>query len=161
MPEDAALERMCRLPVADVREFEAYVSEVASMAGEMKESVLGFEFFEAAELHSKSADHSVKKAMEWIERGGVAAESTEIRWAVERRCMYWAAVAMIDARIDARVGVVGPGGVTSAAPKATMTETTGPKTTTKMADKMVAAEMASIECSEMLPKVIERPIDRA
>jgi hypothetical protein len=50
MPEDAAFERMSRLPFADVRDFETYAFEVGITARELKESVLGFGILEVALL---------------------------------------------------------------------------------------------------------------
>jgi hypothetical protein len=172
MPNDAAFERMCKIPFADLREFGAYIHEVAATAKDLKESLAGVRFFEVAEFQSKIAEDSTRKAFEWIERGGAAVEVTEIRWAVERKCMYWAAVALMKARIDVGLG----GGIsasqaarmadeakaeakTKMLDKTSMTDRTSPKYKAKMADRRTVAETTSTEGSEMLPKVYQRPID--
>jgi hypothetical protein len=75
--------------------------------------------------------------------------------------MYWAAVAMMDARLDARVDEMGPGGALSTARKTDVADKTGPEEKTKRADRTIVAETTGTECSEALPRVYQRPIDGA
>jgi hypothetical protein len=94
---DWAFTLMSWMPFAEVRDFRKYVDEVKVAAEDLDDSTLGFGFFEAAAVDCRRARESVGKAT-----GGIvdkAAQVSEIRWVIERKCMYCAAIDMMDARI--------------------------------------------------------------
>jgi hypothetical protein len=88
---------MLTIPFADVRDFKDYVGEVNDLAENLNDSMRGFGFFDAAEPHCRRAMESVRIAFGRIVPGSAETEMAEIRWAVERKCMYWAAVTMMKA----------------------------------------------------------------
>jgi hypothetical protein len=90
---------MFRIPFADVRDFKGYVNEVNEQAENLNNSMRGFEFFDVAEPDCRRAMESVRISFGRTVPGSAETEMAEIRWAVERKCMYWAAVTMMEARI--------------------------------------------------------------
>jgi hypothetical protein len=86
-----------RIPFGDVRDFKEYVQEVNDLAENLNDSMRGFGFFDVAEPPCRRAMESVRIAFGRIVPGSVETEMAEIRWAVERKCMYWAAVTMMKA----------------------------------------------------------------
>jgi hypothetical protein len=100
---------MFRIPFADVRDFKGYVNEVNEQAENLNDSMRGFGFFDVAEPDCRRATERLRVAYDGIVPGSAAAELAEIRWAVERKCMYWAAVTMMKARIGEDAHVGGPG----------------------------------------------------
>jgi hypothetical protein len=140
MPEDAAFERMSRLPFADVRDFETYTFEVGITARELKESVLGFGILEVALFHSKGAENYIRDISSRTKWGGTVAQDKEIWWAVERKCMYWAAVAMMEARLEARVDDVSPDRGSGTARKTGIADKTSQEGGTKRANRAAGAE---------------------
>jgi hypothetical protein len=90
---------MFRIPFADVRDFKGYVNEVNEQAENLNDSMREFGFFDVAEPDCRRATERLRVAYGGIVPGSATAELAEIRWAVERKCMYWAAVTMMEARI--------------------------------------------------------------
>jgi hypothetical protein len=75
---------------------------------------MGFGLFEQAELDCRCAKESVGKATDCIIVNDIVvdfvrAQMAEIGWMIERKCIYWAAAAMMDAQIEeaGRAGVPG------------------------------------------------------
>lgn len=99
MPDDMIFRRMSLIFFDKVRDFKKYVFAVDTEAGDLEDSTRGFGFFKAAALDWTSALDSVRKAASKAESGSAKVEMAEIVWAVERKCMYWAAVDMMRARI--------------------------------------------------------------
>jgi hypothetical protein len=110
LPGDSAFDRMSHMPFAEVRDFQKYVDEVNAVVYQLSNMTLGVGFFEAAAVDCKRAQESADKATMSIALEVARAQMVEIRWAVERKCMYWAAVAMMNARIDSRVDDTGHAG---------------------------------------------------
>jgi len=108
---DLAFARMSWMPFAEIRDFQKYVNEVDVAAEDLGDSTFGFGVLEAAAVDCRRARGSVGKTADGILKGGVeAAQLAEIRWVVERKCMYWAVVAMLDARIEEAGRAEGSGG---------------------------------------------------
>ena len=99
MPENRVSTWISRIPFADVRDFKECIYEVIDLAERLKDSTIGFGFFEVVEPVCRRATESVRISFGRIVPEIGKAEMVEIRWAVERECMYWAAVTMIRARI--------------------------------------------------------------
>ena len=101
--------QMFRIPFADVRDFKDYVGEVNDSAENPNDSVRGFGFFDVAGTDCRRAMNYLRLAYGWIVPESAAAEMAEIRWAVERKCMYWSAVTMMKARIGEAARARGSG----------------------------------------------------
>jgi hypothetical protein len=134
------LSRTSRLPFADMRDFETYAFEVGIAARELRESVLGFGILEVALFHCKGAENYMEEISSGTKWGGTIAQEREIQWAVERKCMYWADVEMMDARLDARVDDLGPGGASGTVRKTGMAVKTSPEGETKRANRAAGVE---------------------
>jgi hypothetical protein len=91
--------QMFRIPFPDVRDFTDYVGEVIDLAENLNDSVRGFGFFDVAGTDCRRAMDYLRVAHGGIVPESAAAEMAEIRWAVERKCMYWSAVTMMRARV--------------------------------------------------------------
>lgn len=101
LPGDQVFPRMSWIPFAEDRSFQKYVDMVNVLAEDLDDSASGLGFFEAAAVECRRARESVGKATDDVVKGGAeAAQMVEIRWFIERKCMYWAAVAMVDARLE-------------------------------------------------------------
>ena len=113
LPGDTAFSWMFWIPFGETRDFQRYVKEINTAAEELDDSTMGFGFFEQAELDYRCAKESVGKATDCIIVNGIVvdvvkAQMAEIGWMIERRCMYWAAAAMMDARIEEAGRAGGP-----------------------------------------------------
>lgn len=100
---------MCFIPFAEVRDFDRYVYEVVSMAEDWQDSVSGLGFFAASEPDCRRALEGLSTVRDQAVGGSAETEMAEIWRAVERKCMYWAAVTIMDARIG-EVGHAGGSG---------------------------------------------------
>lgn len=111
---DIAFSWMSWIPFCEIRDFQKYVKGVNTAAEELVDSTMGFEFFEQAGLDCRCAKESVGKATDCIIVNDIVVDvvkvqMAEIGWMIERKCIYWAAAAMMDARIEeaGRAGVSG------------------------------------------------------
>ena len=94
-----------KIPFADVTDLQTFAHATKAVAGELANSVSNFDAIRGARSSLKRAAEVLETVAEDIARGGARAEMKEVCWAVERKCMYWDAVAMMDARIG-KVGRV-------------------------------------------------------
>jgi hypothetical protein len=92
--------------LADIRDLRTFVDTSLLLTKELENSMSNSGALQHLILHYRYAAEGLKVIVKSLTRGGADAEMMEIRWTVERNCMYWDAVAMMDARIG-EVGHVG------------------------------------------------------
>ena len=85
--------------LADIRDLRTYVDTSLLLTKELENSMSNCGALQHLTLHYRYAAEGLKVVVKNVARGGADAELMEIRWTVERKCMYWDAVAMMDARI--------------------------------------------------------------
>ena len=95
----AAFEPAPRIPFADVTDLQTFARATKAVADELANSVSNFDAIRGARLSLKRAAEVLETVTKDVTRGGARAKMKEVFWAVERKCMYWDAVAMMDARI--------------------------------------------------------------
>jgi hypothetical protein len=101
-----ALDPAPTIQFPDVTDLQNFANAAKGVVGEQASSLSNFSFSRGASLQLKRAADVLETVAGDVARGGAAAEIQDIGWAVERKCMYWDAVAMMDARIG-EVGRVG------------------------------------------------------
>lgn len=84
---------------ADVRDLQTYASTAKLLTEELDNSLSNFGVFQGVSGHYGRVAERLSSVIEEVGRGGAEAEIMEIRWAVERKCMYWADVDMMDAQV--------------------------------------------------------------
>jgi ATP phosphoribosyltransferase regulatory subunit HisZ len=85
--------------LADIRDLRTFVDKSLLLTERLENGVSSFGALQHPSAHYKPAAEGLKTVVESLARGGPEAEMMEIRWMVERKCMYWDAVAMMNARI--------------------------------------------------------------
>jgi hypothetical protein len=85
--------------LADIRDLRTYVDTSLLLTKELENSMSNCGALQHLVLHYRYAAEGLKVVVKNVARGGADAELMEIRWTVERKCMYWDVVAMMDARI--------------------------------------------------------------
>lgn len=85
--------------LADIRDPRTFVHKSLLLTEKLENGVSSYGALQHPGTHYKLAAEGLKTVIESLARGGPEAEMMEIRWMVERKCMYWDAVAMLNARI--------------------------------------------------------------
>jgi hypothetical protein len=86
--------------LADIRDLRTFVDKSLLLTERLENGVSSFGALQYPSAHYKLAAEGLKAVVESLARGGPEAEMMEVRrWIVERKCMYWDAVAMMNARI--------------------------------------------------------------
>lgn len=85
-------ERNAEVPLADVKDHREYVKCSQLQARELQNGVQGLSGFREASRGVENVQKHLDEISRILERGDSAADITEIRWWVERKCMFWAAV---------------------------------------------------------------------
>lgn len=88
IPEDQAFLCMCFIPFAELRDFDRYVYKVVSMAEDLHDSVSELGIFAASAPDCRRALEGLRTVRDQAVGGSAETEMAEIRWAVERKCMY-------------------------------------------------------------------------
>jgi hypothetical protein len=85
----ASLRKYIELPLPDVDDYEQYVRDLKLQVTQLEDAVSGFPALQRAV-------DGIRELLEGmcgrIDNGGVEVEMAELRWLIERKCMYWAAV---------------------------------------------------------------------
>jgi hypothetical protein len=84
---------------ADATDLKTFAGEARNVADGLDNGLSDFEIFRNLGMQCRRAAAELKNLVESVTRGGPAAEMMEIRWMVERKCMYLDAIAMMNARI--------------------------------------------------------------
>ena len=97
--EGAAFDPAPTIQFADATDLQSFADAARIMADALDNGMSNFAVFRGPSQYFKHAVAGLKAVVESLARGGAEAEMMEIRWAVERKCMYLDSVAMMDARI--------------------------------------------------------------
>jgi hypothetical protein len=81
-----------------ISELRTYV-ETWALTGELETGMLYSGALRHLGAHYWYVAEALNVVLQSVARGGADAEITELRWTVERKCMYCDAVAMLNARI--------------------------------------------------------------
>ena len=85
--------------LADIKDLRKYAERSLRLTERLETSHANFGALQHIRVHHRHAVEGFKAVIASVVRGGPESEMMEIRWAVERKCMYWDAVAMMKARI--------------------------------------------------------------
>jgi hypothetical protein len=85
--------------LADISELRTYVETAEALTGELETGMLYSGALRHLGAHYRYVAEALKVVLQSVARGGADAKITELRWTVERNCMYCDAVAMLNARI--------------------------------------------------------------
>lgn len=91
------LERNAELPFAEVHDYGEYLRCLRWQVRELRDGVWGLSGFREASRRLENVRKRFNETSESMGRGGLAADMAEIRWLVERKCMFWAAVDILTA----------------------------------------------------------------
>lgn len=75
---------------------------IRGQATRLADTTSGFTVYHAVDSDLRRAQRHLKLLGEKIESGGAEADILEIRWAVERKCVYWAAVDIVAVKLAIR-----------------------------------------------------------
>lgn len=100
-----ALERDVEVPFSGVNDYREYLRCLQRQAKELHDGFGGLEVFHEAFYGMKLVRRSFDGMSDLAERGNAEADMMEIRWLVERKCMFWAAVDILTAD-DTQLGQV-------------------------------------------------------
>lgn len=92
-----ALERNAVVPLSEVNNYREYVGRLRLQAEEMQDSVWGLAVFQEASHGVEHVRRCFNEMSDVMKRGDTEADMIEIRWLVERKCMFWAAVDILTA----------------------------------------------------------------
>jgi hypothetical protein len=85
--------------LADISDLRTYVETAEVLTEELETGMLYSGALRHLGAHYRYVAEALKVVLQSVARGGADAEMTELRWTVERKCMYCDAVAMLNARI--------------------------------------------------------------
>jgi len=97
MPLARILERNAEVPLAEVQDYKEYLRCLQLQAEELRDGVWGLGAFREVSRGVENVRKGLDEMSDTAERGDSAADMVEIKWLVERKCMFWAAVDILTA----------------------------------------------------------------
>jgi hypothetical protein len=91
------LERNAEVPFAEVQDYGEYLRCLQWRARELQSGVWGLGGFWEVSRDIENIRKCLDEMSEMMEHRGAEADVNEIRWWVERKCMFWAAVDILTA----------------------------------------------------------------
>lgn len=97
--KDLALQRMSQVPFPHVQDFKQYIGAVRAQCVDLGLSTADFAAFGDIASGVRGVEEELRNVELLAERGRRQADVQELQWLVVRKCAYWAAVEMMNARV--------------------------------------------------------------
>lgn len=99
LAKDVALQRMSQVPFPHVQDFRQYIRAVKAQCTELSLATADFAAFGDIASSVRSVEEELRKVELLTQRGRRQTDVQELQWLVGRKCTYWAAVEMMNARV--------------------------------------------------------------